>query len=155
MNPLEIIKIDTVKTADQDICTSTDILELEWFEVNKRLIKRISVHGVFLQLEKHQRQKWNDGDSLWSNDSCIAVIRIKPCLAIKICTDDLQMLSDFCYYIGNRHLPVFIHSESNCLLVPYDGNLFDQLKAKFQNFIILEETQLLSKNKLLNKNSQQ
>ena len=153
MNPIDIIKIDAVKTADKSICNSTDILELEWFETNKRLIKRISVQGVFLQLEKHQRQKWNDGDSLWSNGNCIAVIRIKPCLAIKICTDDLQVLSDFCYYIGNRHLPVFIDSESNCLLVPYDGNLFDQLKSKFQDFIILQETQLLNKNKLLNKNS--
>lgn len=153
MNPLEIIKIDAVISVEQSVCGSTDILELEWFETNKRLIRRTSVQGFFLELEKQQRQKWNDGDSLWSNGSCIAVIRIKPCLAIKICTDDLQMLSDFCYYIGNRHLPVFIDSESNCLLVPYDGNLFDQLKAKFQNFILLEETQLLSENKLLNKNS--
>lgn len=148
MGSLAIIKIDVVKTTEQVVCNSLDVLELEWFETNKQLIKRASLRGVMLQLEKHKQQKWSEGDGLWSEGTCIATIRIKPCLTIKICTDDLQLLSDFCYYIGNRHLPVFIDSENECLLVPYDGNLFEQLKAKFQNYITLQETQLLDKNKL-------
>lgn len=152
MNPIDIIKIDAVNMDNQVISDNTDILELEWFETNKQLIKRVSVKGVFLQLEKDQRQKWNDGDSLWSHGNFVAIIRIKPCLVIKICTDNLQMLSDFCYYIGNRHLPVFIGSQSNCLLVPYDGNLFDQLKVKFQNYITLQEVKLLNENMLKTRN---
>lgn len=38
--------------------------------------------------------------------------------------------------------------ENNGLAVPYDGNLFEQLKAKFQNCITLQEMKLLDVNRL-------
>lgn len=151
MDPSAIIKIDAVKAADSDVCHTTDVLELEWFETNKHLLKRASLQGVLLQLEKSPRQKWREGDNLWSQGNCVATIRIKPCLAIKICTDDSTILGDFCYYIGNRHLPMFTDAENNCFVVPYDGNLFEQLRPKFDNYMTLQEVQLLEENSFQNR----
>lgn len=143
------IKIDAVKAAEQDGHVLTDdVLEIEWFEINKQRIRRKSLQGAFLQLDKNKQQQWRQGDSLWSEGKCIATIRIKPCLTILLHTEDLKIQADFCYYIGNRHLPIYRLLESNGLAVPYDGNLFEQLKAKFQNYITLQEMQLLDVNRL-------
>lgn len=153
MNSAAILKIDAVDTAKQGACEGTDILEIEWFEVNKQLLKRSTVQGVFLQLDKKQQQKWQDGDRLWSQGNCLATIRIRPCLAILIHSNEVRVWSDFCYYIGNRHLPVFVVSERKALAVPYDGNLFEQLKAKFPESIALQELQLLEENRLQHRDS--
>lgn len=143
------IKIDAVRAAEQDRHVLTDdVLEIEWFEINKQRIRRKSLQGAFLQLDKNKQQQWGQGDSLWSEGKCIATIRIKPCLTIVIHTGDLKIQADFCYYIGNRHLPIFRSLENNGLTVPYDGNLFEQLKVKFQNCITLQEMQLLDVNRL-------
>lgn len=143
-----MIVVDTVKAFDPSLDESSDFLDIEWFEVNKSLINRQTVQGVLLQISKDSRQKWADGDTLWANEQYLASIRIKPCLAIKIRCGTARQVSDFCFYIGNRHLPLFVDPLDQSLVVPYDGHLYDQLKGKFQADLELFTTKLLIRNAL-------
>jgi len=71
-------------------------------------------------------------------------------MAIVFSAKNNSEILDFIYYIANRHLPVFIEEHSHYCFVPYDGNLYEQLVAKFNSKITLEKKELFS-SKLLKK----
>lgn len=148
MEAVTYTPIDQVLKATSNPSLPTDVVELEWFEVNRVRIRRNTRRGVGLMLHQVNKEKWEQGDVLCSNGVAVAVLYIKPCLVIVLQTDALRVLSDFCYYVGNRHLPIFKGTEPNEFVVPYDGNLYEQLNPKFQNYITLREMQLLEVNRL-------
>lgn len=144
----QIISIDDVRPY-QGISPGVAVFEIEWFETQKHLFQRATTDGVELYLLKRQERDWQQGDALYCRGKLIAQLMIRPTLAIQFRADKAEEVADFSFYIGNRHLPVFVEGESH-LLVPYDGNLYEQLVSKFKDKIVLEKKQLFT-SKLLKK----
>lgn len=134
-----VIDIDQVKQTQDPLESNLkgDKLPIEWYESQKILFQRHTLLGRAIKVEKPFQGHWQSGDLLYANGHFIAEIQIKPCLCICLKDYHLAELIDFSYYIGNRHLPLFVNEQSTELLVAYDGNLLEQLKNKFQHKITL------------------
>lgn len=143
----QTIYIDDIQPCER-IVEGIDVFEIEWFETQKHLFHRLTTNGVELHLLKEDRD-WQHADELYCQGELIAQLVIKPTLTIQFKSDNGQEVADFSFYIGNRHLPVFIEGD-NTFLVPYDGNLYEQLVNKFADNIVLEKRQLFT-SKLLKK----
>ncbi len=146
----QTIYIDDIQPRER-IVEGIDVFEIEWFETQKHLFHRLTTNGVELHLLKEDRD-WQHGDALYCQGELIAQLAIKPTLTIQFKSDKGHEVADFSFYIGNRHLPVFIEGD-NTFLVPYDGNLYEQLVSKFANNIVLEKRQLFTQHLLKKKYS--
>lgn len=139
-----LLIIDKVQS-QQNFIKNVDLFEIEWFETRKYIFKRSTKSGVELLLQKETNNEWEQADALYANGKLIAQICIKKTLVIQFISSEEKEVADFCFYIGNRHLPLFVDKNSNIFYVPYDGNLFEQLIARFESRISLVKQQLLSK----------
>ncbi|MNT27724.1 Urease accessory protein UreE [compost metagenome] len=97
-------------------------------------------------MELEKGREWSSGDGLFHEGKLIATIAIKPTLTICFTPVNAVQAADFCYYLGNRHLPMFMDTDRDMYRVPYDGRLYEQLLAKFQSQVQLEDGILLSEN---------
>ncbi|WP_294328848.1 urease accessory protein UreE [uncultured Chryseobacterium sp.] len=143
MNTLQPVVIDEVKTGIDLNGQHSDILELEWFENKKQKLTRTTRSGVVLEMKLGNIKEWQQGDRLYSNGQLIATIDIKTCLTISFPVENNAEAADFCYFIGNQHLPVFLTSHQQ-FTVPYDGRLYEQLSFRYGPRIQLTDAQLLS-----------
>ena len=142
MNTLQPTVIDEVKIKDK-LNDCPEVLELEWFENKKQKLTRATPSGLALELRLNNRKEWQHGDRLYSNGQLIATISIKTCLTICFSAKNDTEAADFCYFIGNQHLPLFLMPQQH-FAVPYDGRLYEQLSVKYNGRIELADTQLLS-----------
>lgn len=143
MNTVQPIVIDEVKTEIDLNGQHSDVLELEWFENKKQKLTRTTRSGLVLELRLGNLKEWQQGNGLYSNGQLIATIAIKPCLTISFPAENDTEAADFCYFIGNQHLPVFMTSNQQ-FAVPYDGRLYEQLSFRYGTRIELADAQLLS-----------
>ncbi|AIM38442.1 hypothetical protein KO02_18400 [Sphingobacterium sp. ML3W] len=140
------VEIDAVVPREDFTDVVMAQLQLEWFEVHKRKLTRVTTAGQTILLQLERGKEWRSGDGLFHAGQLMATITIKPTLTICFEPIDLVQAADFCYYIGNRHLPLFFGINKDTYRVPYDGRLYEQLFAKFQSQVQLEEETLLSEN---------
>lgn len=147
MNTTSPIVIDQVKAGENLNEPHPDILEIEWFENKKQKLTRTTKSGQILELRLENRKEWNHGDHLYSNDQLIAMVEIKTCLTICFSAKNDTEAADFCYFIGNQHLPIFLIRQQQ-FAVPYDGRLYEQLFARYGTRIELTDNQLLSSQSL-------
>lgn len=147
MNRTRTVVIDEVKTGETPDGCRPDILELEWFENKKQKLTRAAVSGLVLELRLGVRKEWQQGDLLYSGGQLIAAIGFKPCLTICFPAKNDGEAADFCYFIGNQHLPLFFTPKQE-FMVPYDGRLYEQLSSRYTGRIELINTQLLSNRSL-------
>ena len=143
MNTLQPIVIDEVKPGETPNDSHPDILELEWFENKKQKLTRTTRSGTVLEIRLGNLKEWHQGDQLYSNEKPIAVIHFKTCLTLCFIPKNDTEVADFCYFIGNQHLPVFLTSDQH-FAVPYDGRLYEQLSNRYGKRIELIDAQLLS-----------
>ncbi|MET3037239.1 urease accessory protein UreE [Chryseobacterium sp. NRRL B-14859] len=143
MDTIQPVVIDEVKTGEDTSCSHNDILELEWFEIKKQKLTRVSQSGKVLELRLGNLKEWQHGDQLYSNGKLVAAISIKACLTICFSVKNDAEVADFCYFIGNQHLPVFLIKNQQ-LAVPYDGRLYEQLSSRYGERIELTDARLLS-----------
>lgn len=143
MNTIQPVVIDEVKTEISSNSLHSDVLEIEWFEHKKQKLTRTTRSGVVLEMRLPNLKEWQHGDRLYSNGQLIAAIAIKSCLTISFPAENDTEAADFCYFIGNQHLPVFLTSNQQ-FTVPYDGRLYEQLSFRYGTRIELTDTQLLS-----------
>lgn len=143
MNTVQPVVIDEVKTEIDLYSENADILELEWFENKKQKLTRTTRSGMVLELRLGNLKEWQHGDGLYNNGQLVATIVIKTCLTICFPAENDSEAADFCYFIGNQHLPVFLISHQQ-FAVPYDGRLYEQLSFRYGTRIQLNDTQLLS-----------
>jgi len=136
--------IDTVQPVLVEMLSEYDILEIEWFEIRKHFFTKETIGGRMLRCTLVSDKTWKNGQALLYQGTIIAVLRIKECLTIQFRPQTISETADFCYYVGNRHLPIYTNSDQSMLMVPYDGKLFEQLEHRYPNTIILENHQLLS-----------
>lgn len=100
-----------------------DPFELEWFETNKRIIRKKSKDGTELALRfLTEGKQLREGDILFREGNTVIVVQILPCEAIVFSPKSLLEMGTICYEIGNKHLPLFIQEDE--ILVPYEDPLF-------------------------------
>jgi urease accessory protein len=107
---------------------SIDVLEIEWFEANKRIMHKKTTSGRQLVMKfLGEAQSLTEGDVLWQDDTSVVVVGIKPCEAILIRPTSMRQAAAVCYEIGNKHLPLFYYNDE--ILVPYEAPLYRLLTA--------------------------
>jgi len=143
MNELSI-SIDKIVANHAFDLTEVDHVQLEWYEVHKRRLTRLTTGGKTILMQLEPGSEWHHGDALFHQETLQAILVVKPSLTIRFNPLDLVQLADFGYFIGNRHLPIFTIEAEGSLRLPYDGRLYEQVLAKYGTSIQLEEALLLS-----------
>ncbi|MCW3467815.1 urease accessory protein UreE [Chitinophaga nivalis] len=103
-----------------------DVLDIEWYETEKHLLRRSTRSGKEVAIRKNNRIPLEDGDVIWMDDSAYICINILPCECIVIRPANMYEMGVVCFEIGNRHIPVCI--EENRVSVAYEGALFTLLE---------------------------
>lgn len=125
-----------------DLQLPVDWLDLEWFEMNKRILTRATRGGTLLNLKfLGENPQYTEGDVLFENELSIITIHILPCEVIVIKPRNVYEIASACYEIGNRHLPLFM--DDTDFLVPFEVPLFKILSDS--NYIVLKENRQLLK----------
>lgn len=122
-------------------------LEIEWYEVRKSIIKRETSAGRIVQLNREHADFLDDGQVVYQDTSSLIKLCIKPCTSIILHSQDAQMVGQFCFDVGNRHLPIF-YLDDGSFAVAYDGRLYSALSAKYVGNIALGPAKLIPKQDL-------
>ncbi|MFD2742118.1 MULTISPECIES: urease accessory protein UreE [Sphingobacterium] len=131
----EQLDIDLTHLREEQLC-------IEWFEAGRSLIKRNTVQGTEVCLQRRLHKYLNDGQVIYSNDDMYISISTLACPCMVLTSNDADTIGDFCYDVGNRHLPVF-YVEHNTFGVAYDARLYEALSAKYGVNIRLENRKLI------------
>lgn len=116
--------IKSFQTANRPI----DLLPVEWYETNKRIMRRPTRQGRELALKFLQESPTlMDGDILYADEQVIIAVELLSCEALVIRTAVPQDIAAVCYEIGNRHLPLYLTDDE--LLVPFEEPLHRWLLA--------------------------
>lgn len=107
---------------------SIDEVYVDWFDVNKKIMKKTSKNGKEVGIKLAKPVTLKDGDVLYSNDSEVLVITIPECEAISIVPTTMNEMGRICYEIGNKHIPLFLKEDE--IIVNYDEPLFKLLDKK-------------------------
>ena len=109
-----------------------DHLELEWYEISKRILHKRTNSGKEISLKfLQQNQNLTEGDIVYEDEQSLVVVTIKFCESIVIRPTTMYEMAFVCYEIGNKHLPLFYENDE--LLVPYEPPLFKLLQASGLN----------------------
>lgn len=113
-----------------------DFLPLQWYEVNRTVIKRKTEGGRDVSLYRSSGTPIHDGEVVHTTDDIIVKARIEPCICIVLHSDDIATIGSFCFDVGNRHLPIFCIDDK--IVVSYDGRLFQALLGKYGEKVQME-----------------
>lgn len=105
-----------------------DYLLIEWFEINKRILHKVTIDGKELTLKfLNTSPAFAEGDILYEDERSVIIVSILECDCIIIQAKDKIELAGICYEIGNRHLPLFYSNDE--LLVAFEWPLFRWLEV--------------------------
>lgn len=98
-----------------------DWLELEWEELNKRILRKRTESGkdVAISLEESGTLRYED--VLFEDEDTLIVIRTKLEDVYVITPKTMQEMGKMAFEIGNRHTPCIIEEDE--ILVRYDHTL--------------------------------
>ncbi len=96
----------------------------EWFEVDKKRIKKVAEDGTEFGIAIHDILQ--EGDVLAKIDNSLYVCEIKPAELTKVFVCSVKEMGKLCFELGNRHLTLKI--EEDFILVPYDRPTFAYLQ---------------------------
>lgn len=99
-----------------------DILNLEWHETTKRIMRKKSEGGqeVIIQFLK-EGTRLKEGDILYEDNDKVVIVNILPCDVIQVTPRSIYEMGTVCYEIGNKHLPLFIQDDH--VFIPYERPL--------------------------------
>ena len=127
-----------------------DLLQMEWFEVSKRIQRRTTQAGREIAIKfLKEGQRLHQDDVLFIDDNYAIVVDILPCDALIVHPESLLEMGSVCYEIGNKHLPMFIQDDE--VLMPFEEPIFRWLTAAGHK-VRKENVRLLN---MLNSNVQQ
>jgi urease accessory protein len=109
--------LDDFELSDKDI----DWLELEWEELNKRILRKSTTRGVDIAIRLEEGQALHYGDVLYEEDDTLIAIRTKREKAFVIKPKTMREMGEIAFKIGNRHTPCIIEDEG--ILIRYDHTL--------------------------------
>ncbi|CAM3844074.1 urease accessory protein UreE [Sphingobacterium prati] len=135
--PTEIL-IESIHNFEQiKFNRESDILDLSYFEVNKRVIHRKTRKGNTVKIQRDDSISLQSGQCIYHSEDLFIQVNILPCLCVLLDSQDLSVVGEFCFDVGNRHLPVYLKSDGR-FAVSYDGRLYQALKEKYNGSISLE-----------------
>jgi len=118
-----------------------DVLQLEWFETGKRVLRRKTSGGREVAVRfLREAPLLRKGDVLWMDESTAIIVDILPALAIVLAPATMTDMAVICYEIGNKHLPLFLSDDQ--VLIPFEEPLFKWLSVK--GFNPVKEERVLS-----------
>lgn len=141
MGSNQVIRIDGLPVATALNQQEEDSLVLEWYEVNRTLIKRETLAGRIVHLDRPLSAVLQQGTVIYQDEVCVIRIFIKPCTCIVLHSNSLESVGLFCFDVGNRHLPIYLIDE-NKIAFAYDGRLFPALQAKYGSSVSLANYRL-------------
>lgn len=100
-------------------------VDVEWFEVNKKILYKISSNGVEIGIRNTGSEALKEGDVLWQEGNRVYLVRIPYCDCIVMRPKNMYEMGKTCYEMGNRHAPLFIEGDE--LMTPYDEPLMQAL----------------------------
>ncbi|MFI3305331.1 MAG: urease accessory protein UreE [Rikenellaceae bacterium] len=107
-----------------------DTLHLEWYELNKRVQRKVSSAGRDVALKfTSEGVMLGDGDILYLNreEGVAIVVVVDATQAILLSPQNMLEMATVCYEIGNKHMPLFIDGDE--ILLPYEAPMFKWLEA--------------------------
>ena len=135
-----------IRTADIRQEKPTDLVELEWFDTEKRILRLRTVGGQEIGFRNLSGAPLQDGDILYENDRQRITVRILPCLCLIFRPKDRMEMAKVCFEIGNRHLPIHINDRAEVLLA-YEWPVHQLLQTRNYDVIVgvrvIPETQTL------------
>lgn len=106
-----------------------DWLIVEWYECNKRVLRKKTLRGRDIALQfLNENPGLNEGDILYADEIYAVIVRINPCDAIVVRPRNLFETATVCYEIGNKHAALFC--EYDDLLIPFERPLFSLFRAQ-------------------------
>ncbi len=102
-----------------------DYVPLEWYEVGKKVLHKVSRHGLEVGIRNLVGRPLRDGDVLWRDQHRALLVEILPCACIALKPHTMLEIGQACYELGNRHAPLFMADGE--LLTPYDAPLYNVL----------------------------
>ncbi|WP_312185967.1 urease accessory protein UreE [Sphingobacterium sp.] len=117
----------------------SDILDLSYYEVNKRVIHRKTRKGNIVRIQRDDSTALQSGQCIYQEGDLFIQVNILPCLCVLLDSQNLSIVGEFCFDVGNRHLPVYLKADGR-FAVSYDGRLYQALKEKYDGSITLENT---------------
>lgn len=119
-----------------------DTVKLDWFEAEKKRIRKTTTGGRDIGIAIDETLK--DGDVIYLDDQLCVAVKLTSCPLLKIKVHTMQEMGRLCFEIGNRHLSLKI-SEDN-VLIPHDAPTEKHLKnlgfscesviGRFDDFIV-------------------
>ena len=117
-----------------------DLLQLEWYETRKRILRKQTNSGKEVLLKfLNENPELTEGDILYVDESTIISVFILPCNCIVLQPKNMFEMASVCYEIGNKHLPLFYEADE--LLVPFEMPLFNLLLV--QGYAVQQEERKL------------
>ena len=101
-------------------CNQLDKVYIEWYELDKKLMRKVSEFGEEIGIKVDVGLK--EGDILFQDDSKIIVVETLPTSLTSIHVDTMKEMGRLCFELGNRHLSLSIGE--NVVKVPYDEPTF-------------------------------
>ena len=119
---------------------TVDWLPLEWFETNKRIMRRKTINGIEISLKfLKENAALTQGDILFEDEHSIIAVEVLPCDCLIIKPKNMFEIASICYETGNKHLPLFMENDE--LLVPFENPLHRLLLA--QGYDVTKENRKL------------
>ncbi len=119
-----------------------DTVELDWFEAEKKRIRKTTAEGRDIGIAIDENLK--DGDIIYLDDKLCVAVKLTSCPLIKINVHTMQEMGRLCFEIGNRHLSLKISDDN--VLIPHDEPTEKHLKnlgfeceniiGRFDDFIV-------------------
>lgn len=109
--------LDDFSSTDKTI----DWLELEWEELNKRILRKKTKSGMDIAISLESSGTLEYGDVLYEDENTLVVIRTRLEKALVIKPGTMREMGKTAFEIGNRHTACII--EDNEILVRYDHTL--------------------------------
>ncbi|MBP1561433.1 MAG: urease accessory protein UreE [Oscillospiraceae bacterium] len=101
-----------------------ETVTVEWFERDKKLLRKISSSGEEIGIKADF--PLNEGDILYEDDERIIAVTIAPCELISVNVGSMEEMGRLCFELGNRHLSLSV--SENTVKCPYDEPTFEYLK---------------------------
>lgn len=102
---------------------SVETVPIEWFECDKKLLRKITSAGEEIGIKVSERL--DDGDILYEDENRIIAVSLIPCNLINIKVSNMREMGKLCFELGNRHLSLSINED--CVKVPYDEPTYEYL----------------------------
>ena len=109
--------IDDFKSSNKNI----DWLELEWEDLNKRILRRETESGTDIAIKLDGSTNLKYGDVLFEDEDTLIAVRTKLEKVYVIKPKTMQEMGKMSFEIGNRHTMCIIEEDE--ILVRYDQTL--------------------------------